>query len=204
MFVFSCCWIAKCLYGIVPVPTRDAQRVCTRLGSFIELATEVILGTHVAERQVSKFQNLETRQLIRKNCLATMRQPVLMTFDRLVGRRIEEPRLNAQSHNTSRMFRTIGLLPVCTGLRGSTAFSAVHVDGAGAFQSCPLRSSLIVSSDEAGLMSSPIGGSTWKGFCVNSAARGDIRVSSSSATCESDGFTSLDWISVWSWRKLRC
>lgn len=33
-------------------------------------------------------------------------------------------------HNTSQMFRTMGLLPVCAGLRGSTvSFSGVHCRG---------------------------------------------------------------------------
>lgn len=88
-------------------------------------------------------------------------------------------------HSTSQILRTIGLLPVWTGLRGSTvAFSGVHCRGIGSSQACPFRVSLIVSFEDAELISSSQDWSSkWKGFLVNSSARGDISASMSSAAC---------------------
>lgn len=63
----------------------------------------------------------------------------------------------AVAHRTSQMLRTMGLLPVWTGLRGSTvAFSGVHCRGGGSSHAVwPFRPSLIVSLEDTGLVSSP-------------------------------------------------
>lgn len=106
------------------------------------------------------------------------------------------------------MLRTIGLTPVCTGLRGSAvAFSGVQCRGIGSSHAVwPFRPSLIVPFDETGLASSPgLCSSKRKGFLVNSSARGDMRASISSAACRGTAaLGSFDWISVCSFCNFRC
>ena len=101
-----------------------------------------------------------------------------------LGPRVKE-RFESHSidHKTSQMFLTMGLTPFCTGLRGSSSpdFGAIQASPL-SFSSWCSWLSLTVSFDEDGLISSEgLPRSTWKGFIVNSVARGDISASMSSA-----------------------
>lgn len=97
-------------------------------------------------------------------------------------------RVAEADHNTSQIFLVMGLLPVWTGLRGSSSSDFLGVHCRFSVQSVWFWPSLTVSLDEAGLLSSvEPRRSKWNGFRVNSSARGDISASRSSAACVGRG-----------------